>query len=236
MSYCVNCGVELDASAKQCALCGTPVYHPDKPPVEATEAALPFSPVPVIPEGVKKRFIATLITVILLVPCLVCGLVNLLFSPKELWSVYVSASALLTWILFVFPFLSKRLHPYRMWLFDTIASAAYIYVFYALLSANRGWYWQIALPLVLTLSLCALIFMWWSIGKNRGWPDKMLHLFIDAFALSGVGGLMFFLGGFLTVAEVFLIIALSVAVLIAFGIYCSRSKKVRAWLTRRLIT
>ena len=60
MSYCVNCGVELDASAKQCALCGTPVYHPDKPPVEATEAALPFSPVPVIPEGVKKRFIATL--------------------------------------------------------------------------------------------------------------------------------------------------------------------------------
>ena len=28
MSYCVNCGVELDATAKKCALCDTPVYNP----------------------------------------------------------------------------------------------------------------------------------------------------------------------------------------------------------------
>lgn len=28
MSYCVNCGVELDASAKKCPLCDTPVYNP----------------------------------------------------------------------------------------------------------------------------------------------------------------------------------------------------------------
>ena len=29
MSYCVNCGVELDASATKCPLCDTPVYNPD---------------------------------------------------------------------------------------------------------------------------------------------------------------------------------------------------------------
>lgn len=28
MSYCVNCGVELDASAKICPLCNTPVINP----------------------------------------------------------------------------------------------------------------------------------------------------------------------------------------------------------------
>ena len=28
MSYCVNCGVELDPSAKKCALCSAPVYNP----------------------------------------------------------------------------------------------------------------------------------------------------------------------------------------------------------------
>ena len=34
MSYCVNCGVELDPSAKTCPLCGTPAWHPelDAPP------------------------------------------------------------------------------------------------------------------------------------------------------------------------------------------------------------
>ena len=38
MSYCVNCGVELDDSAKKCALCGAPVLNPylDEP-----EEALP---------------------------------------------------------------------------------------------------------------------------------------------------------------------------------------------------
>ena len=29
MSYCVNCGVELDNSAKKCALCATPVVNPN---------------------------------------------------------------------------------------------------------------------------------------------------------------------------------------------------------------
>ena len=29
MSYCVNCGVELDPGAQACPLCGTPAWHPD---------------------------------------------------------------------------------------------------------------------------------------------------------------------------------------------------------------
>lgn len=28
MSYCVNCGVELDASLEACPLCNTPVVNP----------------------------------------------------------------------------------------------------------------------------------------------------------------------------------------------------------------
>ena len=30
MSYCVNCGVELDSTAQKCALCDTPVYNPSQ--------------------------------------------------------------------------------------------------------------------------------------------------------------------------------------------------------------
>ena len=29
MSYCVNCGVELDATASFCPLCHTPVLNPE---------------------------------------------------------------------------------------------------------------------------------------------------------------------------------------------------------------
>ena len=30
MSYCVNCGVELEPSLKKCPLCNTPVINPNE--------------------------------------------------------------------------------------------------------------------------------------------------------------------------------------------------------------
>ena len=32
MSYCVNCGVELDPTARYCPLCHTEVLNPKQPP------------------------------------------------------------------------------------------------------------------------------------------------------------------------------------------------------------
>ena len=37
MSYCVNCGVELDPTARACPLCHTPVVNPNQP----VDTALP---------------------------------------------------------------------------------------------------------------------------------------------------------------------------------------------------
>ena len=36
MSYCVNCGVELDSSAEKCVLCNTVVINPDTQAVITT--------------------------------------------------------------------------------------------------------------------------------------------------------------------------------------------------------
>ncbi len=41
MAYCVNCGVELEASLEKCPLCNTPVYHPVKE--EKSKPAFPLS-------------------------------------------------------------------------------------------------------------------------------------------------------------------------------------------------
>ena len=41
MSYCVNCGVELDASATKCPLCDTPVYNPKAPEPEKQPSPFP---------------------------------------------------------------------------------------------------------------------------------------------------------------------------------------------------
>ena len=40
MSYCVNCGVELDASLEVCPLCNTPVLNPNE--IERPQLKTPF--------------------------------------------------------------------------------------------------------------------------------------------------------------------------------------------------
>ena len=67
MSYCVNCGVELDDSAKKCALCATPVINPNIQ-TKPEETQPPFSSQEHIPQGIKKRFIAYIVSVIIFIP------------------------------------------------------------------------------------------------------------------------------------------------------------------------
>ena len=68
MSYCVNCGVELDPSAKTCPLCRTPAWHPelDAPPYfPANSAAV---------QPASRREAAILLTAMLVSVSLCCGL------------------------------------------------------------------------------------------------------------------------------------------------------------------
>ena len=106
MSYCVNCGVELDDSAKKCALCGAPVLNPylDEP-----EEALP-PPYPdrlALPEGTNRRYIAFLVSMVLLIPNLICGVANLLILDSGVWSAYIVSSSLLFWVFSLFHFDGK---------------------------------------------------------------------------------------------------------------------------------
>ena len=45
MSYCVNCGVELDPGTAVCPLCGTPAWKPDP----ASPSYFPTKPAEVRP-------------------------------------------------------------------------------------------------------------------------------------------------------------------------------------------
>ena len=64
MSYCVNCGVELDASATKCPLCDTPVYNPKAP--EPSTQPSPFPKEKGQVEVVKRKDLGVLLTVIVL--------------------------------------------------------------------------------------------------------------------------------------------------------------------------
>ena len=235
MSYCVNCGVELDDSAKRCALCQTEVINPNKKKVSDTVP--PFSDEEHIPESMKKRFIAYIVSMVMLIPNIVCLLINIIFPKVGFWAFYVNTTSLLLWVVLVFPFFTKKLLPYLMWFVDTVGVSAYVYFFFAM-SEDRTiatWYYQCALPIILMVSVMVLVYMLWAKAKKRHWVLKVLYI-VCCVAVSsiGIGSILSFLCSVKYAFEFGVICFASLIAIVAFLSYCYSSKTIRKWLSKRL--
>ena len=96
MSYCVNCGVELDATLKECPLCNTPVINPKELMKAQKRSPFPVEKVPV--EMVKRKDMGLLVTIVLVAIALTCIGLNLWFFNQSYWSVTVVGACLLLWV------------------------------------------------------------------------------------------------------------------------------------------
>lgn len=231
MSYCVNCGVELDPSAKKCALCSTPVYNPNKSK-EEEEDEKPFAEKLLIPKKMQRKFVACIITMIMLIPNLVLLLINIFFFRGAYWAVYIASTSFLLWIVFVFPFITKKPRPYLMWAFDTAVGILYSFIVVAL-SSGAAWIWQTVASLIGLISVASLIFIIWVRHKKRAVTSIIVHLLLDSMLVSVFSGFMtsyfssnqnWFIAG--------LICSICFASLLGFGIYCDRSKHMRTWIKK----
>ncbi len=146
MSYCVHCGVELDATAVSCPLCQTPVLDPGHPPDK--EAPPPFptrhSQVPPIHKGA----VAGAITAVLACIAAGCGLLNLFLKPDRGWSLYVIGAAMMLWLWIVIPLIARWI-PLLLRIVINVAALT-LYVYLMSLDLN-GWTWYIglAVPIIL---------------------------------------------------------------------------------------
>lgn len=230
MSYCVNCGVELDDSSQKCALCLTPVWRPDTG--EDKKPQSPFSDKLVIPKNIQRRFIAYIITMIMLIPNIVMFFVNVFFVRGSFWSVYVFSSSFLVWTLFVFPFCTKKVYPYLLWGADTLVTAAYVYVFF-IMNSEQPWMFKTAFSVVFLVSLSALIFIIWMRRKKHHWTAIVAHVLFDLTLVSFiVGAVMTVLSEIMSFLVAGIICSLCFLALFGFFLYCNRSKRIRAWLNK----
>ena len=123
MSYCVNCGVELDKDAAKCPLCQTPVVNPVCPvdttippnfPVERREV-----------EPVNHREVAVLLSALYGVVGLCCVVLNLLFWWRGMpWSAIVAGACAMLWVWTVLPLLLRSAHSILLLGLDLLAKAA----------------------------------------------------------------------------------------------------------------
>ncbi len=146
MSYCVNCGVELDKTAQTCPLCRTIVANPNQPvnifapkPFPTQRREVPF---------VAKWELALLISAMLLSVGVCCGVLNLFLRTERAWSLYVIGAAVMFWIWFVPPLLMRGMHLCLRLFFDVAAVGIYVFLISVDLN-GREWFLHLALPIIL---------------------------------------------------------------------------------------
>ncbi len=231
MSYCVRCGVELDESAEKCALCGTEVLLPE---TDAKTSAPPAYPEKlIIPPSIRKRYAAFLVSVILLIPNIVCLLINILMPESGVWSVYVVSSSILFWLVAVLPLMINKIYPYLLLAIDTAAALMYAYVFFYIFREN-GWYFKLAVPFILTFALFCLIFIAWVKKRRRGKLSIVIILLADISVFSVIADAL--INSYYGNEKLFfvsIIISVSCICLMVFFRAAEKSKRFKAWMTRR---
>lgn len=150
MSYCVNCGVELDASAKSCALCNTPVYNPNEIRKEPVFTPYPTEHGQV--EKVKRKDMGILLSIVFLTTAITCGLLNGFAFSGTRWSLAVIGVCIMLWVIMIPVVIYTRQPIYLSLLYDGIAIAGYLYML-TVMTGSKEWFWGLGLPIVLLVTV-----------------------------------------------------------------------------------
>lgn len=154
MSYCVNCGVELDSSLKSCPLCNTPVIHPGE--LKKGDISSPYPEEKGQVETVKRKDLGILLTVVLLAASVGCALLNLFVFTGALWSLLIIGICIILFVLFIPAVIYTKQPIYLSLLLDGIAIGGYLYMITYLTNSSR-WFWELAVPIVALVTLLAEI-------------------------------------------------------------------------------
>ena len=231
MSYCVNCGVELDDSAKKCALCSTPVVNPSAL-IQPEDAVEPFPRKIIIPQATRRRYGAFIASMVILIPNIVCLLINLMFNFGYLWATYLNATSALVWLLLVFPFLLKKPKSYILVPVDAFGAILYTAVFYSVQHA-QGWLFELAVPLILVIAAFAFSVIEWIKHKRLDWPILVTSILVQVAVLSfAIELLLRYYYVLSLVPVVSIIVSACCLALIAFFLSVLKNRRLRAWLSR----
>ncbi len=180
MSYCVNCGVELDKSLKQCPLCSTPVINPNDVAVEETVTTYPVEHMEKIVK--KLRLIsANLVTAIFLTGLLLCPLCNFVISDTLTWSKYVIPSIMFAWCCTVPPIVIRQKTLLKCVTIDLTAAFIYLAVMNYLTTPNIHWFANICVPML--LYLCGSFILLYTLSVKK---IGVMYIISIGFVLAGI--------------------------------------------------
>lgn len=166
MSYCVNCGVELDATLKKCPLCETVVYHPERTEVNSEET---FPKKKGEVDTVSKKEGIVFVTVLLLTIAVTCTLLNIYVYNRNWWSIPVNGVCITLWVFFMAAIFCEKITVYGMILLDAIAIGNYLFMISLITSSDR-WLIMIGLPILAV----AFVLIEISVFLSKKLPSSLL--------------------------------------------------------------
>lgn len=182
MSYCVNCGVELDESLTACPLCATRVYHPEKEEINS-KADSPFPKEKGEVEKVSKLDNVIYISALLLSIIITCTLLNVLVFNSVWWSIPVNGICMMLWVFFITAVYSEKITIYVTLMSDLIAIALYLYLISVLSGSNR-WFYAIALPIIFVTLFLLELFTFLSKNISYSIMVGTMYFFITVAGIS----------------------------------------------------
>lgn len=174
MSYCVNCGVELEASLVSCPLCHTPVINPNDLPY--VKKASPYPEEKGQVEEIKKKDWAILWSVVCSATAITCGLLNFLVFNQNLWSLLVIGVCIILWVAAVPIIIYTKLPIYVSLLADGIAIGIYLYMI-TYLTVSDDWFFHLALPIVIAFLCVAELFTLLERRVDHTFLSTAIYLF-----------------------------------------------------------
>ena len=180
MSYCVNCGVELQKSEPRCPLCGTEVINPNEIAEEKPLRPYP-SHVEHLDRTVDRRYIASFISLLLLIPLFTTMLANILVSGGLTWSYLVLGGELVLFTVFLLPMIA-RIPRVLYATIDAVAVGVLLLLIRVLTQSDWRWLLLLGLPITgLTAVMC------WFFSLMAAPKCRLPVLLRFTFALTCVG-------------------------------------------------
>jgi hypothetical protein len=188
MSYCTNCGVELDNELISCPLCGFAAGKEDKTENTLKSEHYP-SDIILLYKKETRRHIWELSAIITFSGIMVCTIVDFVIRKNLTWSLYADTSILASWIFLTLILLTfKKYFIIIPGFLLTILATLFLF---DLFSPPVNWFYGIGLPVTLAFFVCISIMVTlWKVAHFKGFN-------ILAFAF-------FVLSGFCIVSEVFI--------------------------------
>lgn len=176
MSFCINCGVELDEELLTCPLCGFNIGN-----AESTESAKKseFYPSDIILLHKKetRTQIWELSGIISFSGIVVCSIVDIVISKKFTWSLFADTSILASWIILSLILLAFR--KYYLILPGFLTTILTVLFLFDLFSPPINWFFNLGLPITITLFIAvSIVVLLWKFAHLQGFNILAIAFFI----------------------------------------------------------